>query len=539
MQRRIWVLSGEADWCRKTAQYLLSTHNKERLAWIPEQKAQSVLGLTLDALVFDAHQGFDTNAFALSTGAIRGGGVLMLLTPPLSTWANYPDPNYKSFIPYLFENHPIHGCFIQRFLRYWQSCKSINWLDETQQLPTPLVPVPLMNPDWHWTDDQQQVLNQLQHHQGISLLLADRGRGKSTVLGAVAAQFTKQDLKAVITAPRKSAIQALETEYLKHLTKPLSFLAPDDLLKNLPELDVLIVDEAASIPLPLLIQMQERYSTVIYSTTVQGYEGSGRGFILKFKKELEVLNKNIQVLTLKQPVRWDENDLLESLLKDSLLLGQSTSTVSSTLVNLSTAINYRVLAQDELLNNEVLLQKVFLLLVNAHYQTRPSDLRQLLDSPNISIHILEQNSEVLAVSLLSYEGGFDAEMTQLVFDGKRRPQGHLLPQTLTWHSKIPRAAELTCERVMRIAVLDECQGQGLGKLLVKYLIEYAQQKPVDYIGVSYAATPELIQFWENLGFELMRRGFKRDRASGTYAAVQVLKLSTKAKEVLQLDSSSV
>jgi tRNA(Met) cytidine acetyltransferase len=295
------------------------------------------------------------------------------------------------------------------------------------------------------------------------------------------------------------------------------------------------VDEAATIPLPLLLQMQEQYSRVIYSTTVQGYEGSGRGFILKFKKLLQEQHSNLQVLHLNKPVRWDDDDILEDLLKKSLLLGQSISSNTSTLFNSEITVNHRVLSPDELLNNEVLLQKVFLLLVNAHYQTRPSDLRQLLDAPNISIHILEQNHEILAVALLSREGGFDAEMTQLVFEGKRRPQGHLLPQTLTWHSKISRAAELTGERVMRIAVADECQGQGLGKRLVQYLIQYAQQQKVDYIGVSYASTPELLQFWGQLGFELIRKGFKRDKASGSYAAVQVLKLSTRAQQVLKLN----
>lgn len=532
MQRRVWVLSGEANWCKQTAHYLLSTHDPNTIAWIPDQKAQTVLGLTLDALVFDTHQGLDSNALALSVGAIRGGGVFLLLTPPLSTWSTFPDPDYQRFIPYLFENTPLIGRFIQRFVKYWQACSIFNWLNESTPIPKPLKPAPILTYDWQWTHDQIQALEQLKTHQGISLLLADRGRGKSTLLGAFAAQLSQQGLKVCITAPRKSAIQALEKEYYKTQTNALNFLAPDELLQLLPELDVLIVDEAASISLPLLMQMQAQYSRVIYSTTVQGYEGSGRGFILKFKKLLELQKNNLQVLILNQPVRWDNNDILEQLLKDSLLLGQSIATLPSNSHDLSADIHYRLLSQDELVNNELLLQKVFILLVNAHYQTRPSDLRQLLDAPNISIHILEQGNEVIAVALLSREGGFDTKMTRLVFEGKRRPQGHLLPQTLTWHSKIPHAAALICERVMRIAVLDDYQGQGLGKLLVSHLISYSKQQRVDYIGVSYASTPELISFWEQLGFQLMRKGFKRDRASGTYAAVQVLKLSKRAFSLL-------
>ncbi|WP_020558008.1 GNAT family N-acetyltransferase [Thiofilum flexile] len=532
MQRRIWVLSGTHDWCQQTAHYLLSTHDPKAIRWIPIHKAPSVLGLTLDALVFDAHQGLDSNALALSAGTTRGGGVLIVLTPALQEWANFPDPDYKRFIPYLFETAPIQGRFIQRFLAYWQSCAAINWLDTSTPLPTPLNPAPMVINNWQFTQDQTQALKQLKTHEGISLILADRGRGKSTVLGALAAQLTSEGLKVLITAPRKSAIQALETEYYKTQNSPLNFLAPDELLQTLAPSQVLMVDEAASIPIPLLLQMCDHYSRVIYATTVQGYEGSGRGFILKFKKRLAEHHANWQLITLKQPVRWASDDDLEALLNNSLLLGQSNLQEHKASYDKSRSLYYRVVTQAELLDNEQLLQKIFLLLVNAHYQTRPSDLRQLLDAPNVSVHILMQDHEVLAVALLSREGGFDPAMTQWVLEGKRRPQGHLLPQTLTWHAKIPRAAELSCERIMRIAVLDQYQGQGLGQYLVGYLIDYARQKQVDYMGVSYAATPELIRFWEQLGFALIRKGFKRDRASGAYAAVQVLTLNTRAAEVL-------
>lgn len=44
----------------------------------------------------------------------------------------------------------------------------------------------------------------------------------------------------------------------------------------------LIVDEAAAIPGPLLRQLVTRFPRTLLTTTVQGYEGTGRGFLLKF-----------------------------------------------------------------------------------------------------------------------------------------------------------------------------------------------------------------------------------------------------------------
>ncbi len=122
----------------------------------------------------------------------------------------------------------------------------------------------------------------------------------------------------------------------------------------------------------------------------------------------------------------------------------------------------------------------------------------------------------------------DAELTAAIHAGTRRPHGHPIPQTLTFHAKIPGAAELVCERVMRIAVHPALQHQGLGAQLLQHLLAFAADSGADYMGVSYAMTPELLRFWERAGFVLARVGHRKDTASGSRSVVQVKALSAAA-----------
>ena len=77
-------------------------------------------------------------------------------------------------------------------------------------------------------------------------------------------------------------------------------MAPDALLASTTEADWLIVDEAAAIPGPLLEKLVSRFPRVLLTTTVQGYEGTGRGFLLKFCARFSGLRR----YTLSTPVRW-------------------------------------------------------------------------------------------------------------------------------------------------------------------------------------------------------------------------------------------
>ena len=513
LTRRLVHLSGTQAECFQAAHTYLEDVSPESTLWItesklanaiPASKAHTILGQELAAIVFDAFSGFAPNAFAAIGGTVRGGGLLILLTPPLSDWPYYPDPDYKRFLPYPFRAEQVHSRFIKRLVTFLEgSLHAVN----SAFHPTRVTQVQVL----------KQMVQALARAQCVIVLTADRGRGKSASLGLLADQLKQAGNSVVLTAPARATVSSV----FKHSQLSPVFIAPDELLECLPQADVLLVDEAAAIPLPLLLKMAAHYPRCVFSTTTQGYEGSGRGFVLRFQKQLAELAPFILPLQLVKPMRWAENDPLEAWLNEVLLLTVNLSEVAQVFAKPS----YLCVNRDELVEQEVLLRQIFALLINAHYQTRPSDLRQLLDAPNVSIHALMQNHAVVAVALLSREGSLETDLTEQIYLGKRRPHGHLIPQTLTFHAGIAGAACLSCERVMRIAVHPNLQGCGLGSQLLTALEAYALEQETDYLGVSYALTPQIQAFWQHAGFITARQGYRRDTASGAVSLVQIKALS--------------
>ncbi len=111
------------------------------------------------------------------------------------------------------------------------------------------------------------------------MIIAPRGRGKSALAGMLA----RQTQSALVTAPAKAATEVLA----QFAAEQFSFMAPDACWlrpqeASAPLAEWLIVDEAAAIPAPLLQQLSGYFPRVLLTTTVQGYEGTGRGFLLKF-----------------------------------------------------------------------------------------------------------------------------------------------------------------------------------------------------------------------------------------------------------------
>lgn len=117
--------------------------------------------------------------------------------------------------------------------------------------------------------------------------------------------------EAIVTAPTRSAVEVLAS----FAGETLRFMAPDALLASKEKAAWLIVDEAAAIPAPLLRQLVSRFPRTLLTTTVQGYEGTGRGFLLKFCASLP----HLQSFTLSAPIRWAAGCPLESAISQLLI----------------------------------------------------------------------------------------------------------------------------------------------------------------------------------------------------------------------------
>ncbi|MEF1214315.1 GNAT family N-acetyltransferase, partial [Vibrio alginolyticus] len=220
----------------------------------------------------------------------------------------------------------------------------------------------------------------------------------------------------------------------------IQFIAPDELLSSRPECDLLLVDEAAAIPVPMLKSITEHYHRLVFSTTVHGYEGCGRGFTIKFVDWLQKQRSGMKTWHMTQPIRWSMNDALESWLYDAFLLDAE---LTHHQLNQVDSISLSKADKDDLISQPSLLRECFALLVNAHYQTSPNDLIHLLQDDNSQLYFAKQDNTVVGVILAVEEGGLDAELVEEIQLGKRRPKGHLAPVTIANHLGFPNVANLS------------------------------------------------------------------------------------------------
>ncbi len=564
--RQLFVLSGSSRWCRATAGKLLEEKEYRQVLWVTSspsghgpavvaEKLRPRLGSELDALVFDAWAGFEPDAFGAATGMVRGGGVVLLLTPSLAEWPNHADPALQRFTSWPSSYRDIRSRFLLRFAQIISTSDTIQRISQEDALPELPFPPPatVFNPEKICrTIDQQRAVNAICHvvhgHRRRPLVLtADRGRGKSSALGIAAAQLLRHGLpRILVTAPGLDAAAVVFQQARRLLPdaessrgalqwkgRHIRFAAPDRLIRQPQTADLLLVDEAAAIPAPLLEILLKQYARIVFSTTLHGYEGTGRGFSIRFRDTLNRLTPGWRALHLSRPIRWAENDPLEQFTFRALLLNASPATDKAMESASPKSCKLVQLERDQLLNNEPLLSELFGLLVLAHYRTRPADLRNLLDGPALSIYALLHNGHVAATALVVREGGLDEALAKQVWLGRRRIHGHLLAQSLAVHAGFPEAAQLRYARIMRLAVHPAAQRRGLGTRLVTELVRKGADEGVDAIGTSFGATPELLDFWHRAAFRTVRLGLRREASSGSHAAFMLHPLSSRGTALHQ------
>lgn len=579
--RQLWVLAGLRTWAREAAQRYVC----KQTLWLgepppgvpggPAREAHKWLGRELDLLIIDAWAGFDVEAFGAASGALRGGGLLLLLTPPLEQWSAYTDPEYARIAVHPFQPYDVSGRFLARLAGLVRS-EGVRVLEEFDALPPwQAASACERSADWCTADQQAALEAVMQMARAAAatplVLTSDRGRGKSAVLGMAAARLLGAGLHhIVVTAPRMAAVEALFEHAARLLPQAavergriefvcesgvgpapvkrsgdviglkselrggkvrMQFFAPDELVHTLPSADLLLVDEAAAIPTPLLERLLAHYPRSVYATTLHGYEGTGRGFAVRFQRVLSERAPGWRRVRLTEPIRWAENDPLERFVFDALLL--DAQAVDDAQVCDATAVGCTIerVERDALLADEAALQQLFGLLVLAHYRTSPLDLRHLLDGPNVSVWLMRWQGQVVAAALTVREGGFDSALAAEIYQGRRRPRGHLIPQSLALHSGFVEATALRGERIMRIAVHPAARRRGLGIHLLYEVIGQAQRDGLDFVGSSFGATAELLAFWRRVGLLPVRLGLTREASSGSHSVIVLRPLSPLGEEL--------
>lgn len=534
--------------------------------WVTRQNAQArqSLGQEYATLVYDAHEGFDPDAFGALTGTVKAGGWCFLLTP--EHWAEHPDPDYHRLADWPHQPEQMSRHFLQHLSQRLHKQAQMGTIGHwSAQALAPQWPRQraaarrVEQPDPPYlTPDQaiavQSLNQQLPYSKTPYLLTADRGRGKSATLGLVAGYWLEQGHGDIqLTAPRPESIETVLTTLTHYWPLAqrqghviqlnqhrLQFHAPDD-----PELiqspaSLLLVDEAAALPIPVLSHLLTAQSRAILATTLHGYEGNGRGFALRFPHYLDRHYPDWQRLRLRQPIRWQADDPLEQLTRQLLLLEAEPPKPAMIDQALNTwPVTYERWDPADDLDQPERLAECFGLLVLAHYRTTPSDFRQLLDAPDRQVWIARAGQIPVGLLLTRDEGGFPESLVQAICMGQRRPQGHLLAQSLAFHGGFASAARYRWRRIVRLAIHPNAQRRGIGEALLQRVIQASQQEqqaheaPLDGLGTSFGAEAGLVQFWRHCHFAPVRLGFTREQSTGEHALQWLYPLSDRARTLTQ------
>lgn len=523
--RRLLVLSGEEGWCFDHALKLRDALLGDWLWISPQPDAenhcspsvlQTLLGREFRHAVFDARHGFDAAAFAALSGTLKAGSWLVLLLPVWEEWENQPDADSLRWSDCPDPIATPH--FVQHLKRVLTADNdAILWRQNQPFSLAHFTP----RTDWHPATgapqpEQQQLLQQLLTMlPGVAAVTAARGRGKSALAGQLISRIAGS---AIVTAPAKAATDVLA----QFAGEKFRFIAPDALLASDEQADWLVVDEAAAIPAPLLHQLVSRFPRTLLTTTVQGYEGTGRGFLLKFCARFPHLHR----FELQQPIRWAQGCPLEKMVSEALVFDDENFTHTPQ-GNIVISAFEQTLWRSE---PETPL-KVYQLLSGAHYRTSPLDLRRMMDAPGQYFLQAAGEKEIAGALWLVDEGGLSQQLSQAVWAGFRRPRGNLVAQSLAAHGSNPLAATLRGRRVSRIAVYPARQREGVGQQLIASALQYTQD--LDYLSVSFGYTGELWRFWQRCGFVLVRMGNHREASSGCYTAMALLPMSDAGKQLAE------
>lgn len=595
--RQLLLISGNLDWCQRQTEYLLQqtqasslllsntaiifTNNDEFKCVTKSQISQykQQLGTEYEVVIYNAFDGLKPSALYAVEGVIGKSGLLVIMCPYLKEWQHYEAAH--SGIAFSYNTKHSVSLFISRMTDILLKDENTAWITQKDSH------LPVACADQNSQQDmllgtlssQQQiafksVLNNIQKEKSIALITAKRGRGKSTLLGQIAAALTLQhsDTQIFISAPHINNAQRAQIEYRrvmansqakpmnniqgndgKYIGLELKFIAPDQVC-HLPNTAILIIDEAAAIAPSIVLYACQKFAHTVMATTLAGYEGSGLGFKLRVLPKLQSLSHAFICVELHHPLRWLEDDSLEVIFTrifapfvDKTLPHQFAHAISPTHptlpnINKEVAKSYfHALDKSWLIKHEFILAQVFSLLIQSHYQTTPDDLMRILDASDQYIVALTNNADITdanlsitAVAIIAHEGNIvfapNEKLLEGIVSSQRRVNGHLVAQNLVMTFCNKWFLTANSWRISRIAVKPNLRRLGFGKTLLQEIKILAQQRTVDYLSTSFGLTAELSTFWQSQGFSLFKIGARRDTSSGEHSGIMYAPLTEQATD---------
>lgn len=386
-------------------------------------------------------------------------------------------------------------------------------------------------------------------------LTAGRGRGKSAALGiAIAAAVSHGYSNIFVTSPSPENLKTLfefifkgfdALDYQEHIdydiiqsTNPdfngaivrvdikrghrqtIQYIIPQD-YQVLGQAELVVIDEAAAIPLPIVKNLLGPY-LVFMASTINGYEGTGRSLSLKLIQQLRDQangtgretsqttvvsrdkksqgisnhgNRQLREISLDEPIRYADGDPVEkwlnkllcldvTLIKNPRFAAKGTphpSQCNLFIVNRDTLFSYHPVSEN-------FLEKMMALYVASHYKNSPNDLQLMSDAPAHQLFVLlppidpkdgGRIPDPLCVIQISLEGEISKNSVRNSLSRGQRAGGDLIPWLISQQFQDEEFAGLSGARIVRIATNPEYASMGYGSRAIELLRDYFEGKFTD------------------------------------------------------------
>ncbi|KAJ6682510.1 N-ACETYLTRANSFERASE 10 [Salix koriyanagi] len=361
-------------------------------------------------------------------------------------------------------------------------------------------------------------------------LLAARGRGKSAALGlAVAGAIAAGYSNIFITAPSPENVKTLfefmckgfdAIGYKEHIDydvmksanpefkkatvrinifkqhrQTIQYIQPHE-HEKLSQVELLVIDEAAAIPLPVVRSLLGPY-LVFLSSTVNGYEGTGRSLSLKLLQQLEeqtqISSKNVEgslagrlfrKIELNESIRYASRDPIESWHNALLCLDVTNSIPSISRLPPSSECNLYYINRDTLFSyhkdSELFLQRMMALYVASHYKNSPNDLQLMADAPAHHLFVFlgpvdeskNQLPDILCVIQVCLEGQISRKSAIRSLSEGHQPFGDQIPWKFCEQFRDTVFPSFSGARIVRIATHPSAMRLGYGSAAVELLTRY-------------------------------------------------------------------
>ncbi|CAL5354163.1 unnamed protein product [Camellia sinensis] len=278
----------------------------------------------------------------------------------------------------------------------------------------------------------------------------------------------------------------------KQHRQTVQYIKPHDHVK-LSQVELLVIDEAAAIPLPMVRTLLGPY-LVFLSSTVNGYEGTGRSLSLKLLSHLEKQSQTkvsstndshnvgfFQKLELKESIRYASGDPIETWLNSLLCLDITNSIPPISRFPHPSECNLYYVNRDTLFSfhreSEAFLQRMVALYVASHYKNSPNDL-QLMQNSVASFYagpVDESKNilpDILCVIQVCLEGQISRDSALQSLRIGRQPSGDQLAWKFCEVFEDTDFPTLSGARIVRIAVHPYALGHGYGSAALDQLTRY-------------------------------------------------------------------